>query len=169
LPCASVTVAVATDVEVPSAGIDDELRVIVMPLAGPGVCVSDADPRTAVGAEPSVAVIVYVPAVVVARIVAWYVPGAEPRRIVPTCCPPELENVTPSPVAGPPSGSVTVAVATVVEEPSAPMEGRLRSTVTLVAGPPVCVNVARPDNPETELSVAVIVDAPAVVLVVTIA
>ena len=52
---------------------------------------------------------------------------------------------------------MTVAVAVLVEVPLAAIEAGANDTVTLAAGPAVCVSVACPETlGETELSVAVI-------------
>jgi hypothetical protein len=85
--------------------------------------------------------------------------------------PPSLEEkATVSPVTAWPSASVTVAVAVEVDVPLATIELGESETLTLVAGPGVCVSVACPDTlGETELSVAVIVACRTVVELVTVA
>jgi hypothetical protein len=79
-------------------------------------------------------------------------------------------NATFSPATGLPPASVTVAVATDVDVPSAVIDGRLSETATPAAEPIVCVNVLAPETlGETEPSVAVIVNGPGVMLEVTVA
>jgi hypothetical protein len=90
--------------------------------------------------------------------------------VADSCWAPELANTTFSPDTGLPYVSLTVAVATDVDEPSAVSEPGLRPTVKAAAGPAVCVNLLVPETSgETEVSVAVMVNVPAVVLDVTVA
>ena len=69
-----------------------------------------------------------------------------------------------------PSASVTVAVASVVDVPLATIDGDVSESERLAAGPN-CVNVADPLGgfSTTDVSVAVIVDWPGVVVLVTVA
>jgi hypothetical protein len=80
-----LTVAVATDVEVPFAAIEAGLKPTVATLAGPVIWVSVLAPDTAGETELSVAVMVNAPAPRVDVIVAWYVPGAAPAATGPMC------------------------------------------------------------------------------------
>jgi hypothetical protein len=116
-PSASVTVAVALDVDVPLAMIEVGTRTSPTFDAGPTVCVSGACPEPPV--VSSVAVIVASPTVVELLIVAVYVPLR--LSVVPlTMSPASLEvNVIVSPITGLLSESITVAVAVVVDAPSA--------------------------------------------------
>jgi hypothetical protein len=70
LPFASVTLAVAVEVDLPSAVIDDGLKFTATLTAGPAVCVNVAVPETIGLTDESAAVRVEVPAVVVEVIVA---------------------------------------------------------------------------------------------------
>jgi hypothetical protein len=85
LLCASVTVAVAVDDDVPFAVTDDGLNDNPTCAAGPATCDKDAEPDTLGLTDVSVAVIVTDPAVVVDVTVATYVPGVEPALTLPTC------------------------------------------------------------------------------------
>jgi hypothetical protein len=128
----SVTVAVAVLVETPLAGIEvgDSFKVIFGDGEGGGdVSVSVALPPTF--AVVSVALIVADPAVVELVIVAVKVPV--PLVVVPLTVTgaPEDANVTMSPVEL--VGSVTVAVAVLVEVPLASIERGESVTVTDVA------------------------------------
>jgi hypothetical protein len=80
------------------------------------------------------------------------------------CCPPETVNATALAGTALPWASVTLAVAVDVEVPLAVIDAGDRDTVTSLAGPAVCVNVAVADRLKiADLSVAVIVACPAVV------
>ena len=87
----------------------------------------------------------------------------------PICSPASLEEkatlVSADRVAG---ASLTVAVAVVVEVPLATMRSGESDTVTLAAGPAICVSVAWPVM-RRQLSVAVIVGEPTVVELVIVA
>jgi hypothetical protein len=74
-PSASVTVAVAVDVDDPFATIDDGTNPTITPVAGPTVCTNVPCPETCGETELSVAVIVGDPTVVELVIVAVYVPS----------------------------------------------------------------------------------------------
>ena len=65
--------------------------------------------------------------------------------------------------------SLTVAVAVVVDAPSATIDGSESDTVTAVAGPGVCVSVACALTPGADWSLAVIVECPARVVLVIVA
>jgi hypothetical protein len=81
-----------------------------------------------------------------------------------------LANDSASRGIGLPFASATVAVASVVEAPSAITEGGLRLTDTADAGPGICVRGLEPDSGGlTEVSVAVTVDVPVVAVAVTFA
>jgi hypothetical protein len=135
LAFASRTVAVATDVDVPFATIDEGFSVTATLAGAPGACVNIACPL----ADPSAALIVADPAVVVDVIVAEYVPS--PLFVTaPICCAPVLENDTESAFSRLPFASFTVAVAVAVDVPSAVIDFGLKATETLAAGPAVCVN-----------------------------
>lgn len=167
---ASVTVAVAVVVEAPSATIPTGLRDTDTAVAGPGICVRVAEPEMEVEPAPAVAVTVNAPDRVVDLIVVWKLPGDAPAFVLLMCCPPETVNATAPPGTGLPWASVSLAVAVDVDVPSAVIDAGDRDTVTLVAGPAVCVNVAVADRLEiADLSVAVIVPCPAVVVDVIVA
>jgi hypothetical protein len=98
------------------------------------------------------------------------VPGAPSVVTGPNCCAPELVKLTASPVTGLPFASVTVAVAVDAAVPFALMVAGLNWTLTLLAVPAVWVNVAVPETLGlADLSVAVIVACPAVVVDVIVA
>ena len=79
----------------------------------------------------------------------------------PICSPASLEaKLTLSPGTGLPFASVTVAVMVDVELPFATIEPGESPTLTLAAGPTVCVSDAVPD---TDPSAAVIVGVPTLV------
>jgi hypothetical protein len=76
--------------------------------------------------------------------------------------------MTLSPGTAFPLASVTVAVASVVDAPSATIDGGESVTLTVLAGPGVWVSVAWPLIPAVESS-AVMVDWPALVVLVIVA
>jgi hypothetical protein len=84
---------------------------------------------------------------------------------------PVLENVTGSPDTGLPRASVTLAVATEVEAPSAAIDAGLSSTRTLLGRALVWDRALAPVAPPAVglLSVALICDTPGLVVEVTVA
>jgi hypothetical protein len=121
LPCASLTVAVAVVVELPLATIDVGWRLKDSDFAGPTVSVSFARSATAGFTDPSFAVIVFVPADV--ELVSVAVQVSSPLLavvlvgVLKWIPPSSAENAIEVVFAG----FVTVAVAVLVETPSATM------------------------------------------------
>ena len=165
LPCASVTVAVAVLVALPFAMIEAGVARAATCAAGPATWVKTTPlltPRLL-----SVAVIVTRPAVVELVTVALYwplaavVPGADGVNLTPGSL---AVNATGAPATGFECESDTVAVTVVVDVALATIvEGREKARLRPPADPDVCVRVAWPALAGAELSVAVIVDNPAVV------
>ena len=152
---ASFTLAVAVEVEAPSAGREDGLRATV---TVPGVnSVRVAVPER----NPTVAVIVSWSAVIDALTVTEHVPDAVVVQVAPegkVTSPLVLKNTAAAPM-GLALASFTLAVAVEVEAPSAGREDGLRATVTVPG-----VNSVRVAAPERDPTVAVIVSWSAVVV-----
>src|SRR5438105_15461600 len=133
---ASVTVAVALAVDLPSAGTDDGLRLTVTLATGPAVSVRVAEPDWCVVAAS--AVMSSWSAVLEAVIVVAYVPSPL-LATGPNVTSPSVEKETVSVVTRLPAASVTVAVAWEVAFPSATMDDGVKVTPTVAAGPAVSV------------------------------
>src|SRR6516225_6339482 len=117
----------------------------------------------------SVAVIVEAPTFLVLVIVAVYVPGLVWLAGIDPGWPGSVEeNETACPDTGWPSASVTAAAATVLDWPSATIADGVRVTVIAAAFPVVWVRTALPEMPAV-VSVAVIVEAPTVLVLVIVA
>jgi hypothetical protein len=119
------------------------------------------------GAMRSDAVMVASPAVAELLIVAVYVPST-PGTVAPTVWPGSVEeNWTRSSLIGWPCVSWTVAVAVVLDSPSAMIVLGLSESVMVTGGPAVCFSWAEPLPPEGSL--ALMVDGPTVVELVSVA
>ena len=123
--------ALAVDVDAPSAGIELGCNVTDTSAAGPAICVRIACPEAL--APESVAVIVGLPAVVELVSDAVYVPSPL-SATEPNWMPGSLdEKATVSPVRGLLPGSVIVAFAVEVEFPSATIVLGCSDTTTVGA------------------------------------
>jgi hypothetical protein len=162
---ASVTVAVAVLVALPFAMIEAGVTCTATFAAGPAIWVKTT--LLLRSAVLLVAVIVTRPAVVELVTVALYwpleavIPGADGVNLTPGSL---AVNATGAPATGLECESDTVAVIVVVDVALATIvEGREKAMLRPPADPDVCVSVAWPALAGAEVSVAVIVDDPAVV------